>query len=83
MEIGQLYQFILLIVVSAMLLGVGIVALDKFGGSGGIGATASEAINDSRDALTPIATTWIPLIVTIGCLAIVLTLVIKSFGQQR
>ena len=83
MKIGQLYQFILLIVVSGMLLGVGIVALDKFGGSGGIGSTASQAINDTRDALTPIATTWIPLIVTIASLAIVLGLVIKSFGGQR
>lgn len=80
MEFNQLYSFVLMIVLVGMLLGVGIVVLDNFASSTGVTATAGTAINDTRDALTPIATTWLPLIVTVAVLAIILTLVIRSFG---
>lgn len=82
MEVGGLYQFVLLIVLVGMLLGVGVVILDNFAASTGITVKAGTAINATRDALTPIATTWLPLIVTVAVLAIVLTLVIKSFGGE-
>ena len=82
MEIGALYNFILLIVLCGMILGVGIIVLDKFSTSAGISATASTAVNNTRTSLTPIASTWMPLIVTVAVLSIVLTLVIRSFGQQ-
>ena len=80
MEIGQLYQLVLLLVMVGMILGVGVLVLDKFGSTAGIGSTASDAINDTRDAITPIASTWLPLIVTVAVLAIILTLVIRSFS---
>ena len=83
MEIGQLYQLVLLLVLVGMILGVGVLVLDKFGASSGVGATASSTINSTRDAMTPIATTWLPLIITIAVLAIILTLVIRSFAQGR
>ena len=82
MEIGSLYSFVLLIVLIGMLLGVGILVLDNFSASTGVTAKAATAINATRDALTPIATTWLPLIVTVAVLAIILTLVIKSFGAD-
>lgn len=40
-------------------------------------ATAATSVND---AITPIASTWLPLVVTVVILAIILTLVISSFG---
>ena len=83
MEIGDLYQLVLMLVLIGMILGVGILVLDKFGGSSGVGADASAAINQTADALTPIASTWLSLIVTIAVLAIILTLVIKSFRGGR
>ena len=83
MEIGDLYQFVLLIVLVGMILGVGILVLDKFAESSGITTTAETAINATRDALSPIATTWMSLIVTVAVLAIILTLVIRSFAMQR
>lgn len=83
MEVGQLYQLVLLLVLIGMILGVGVLVLDKFGTSSGVSSTASTAINNTRDAITPIASTWLPLIVTVAVLAIILTLVIRSFGQQR
>ena len=80
MEVGDLYQFILLIVLVGMILGVGLITLSEFESSANIGGEASAALNASVDALVPIATTWLPLIVTIAVLAIILGLVINSFG---
>ena len=83
MEVGDLYQFVLLIVLVGMILGVGILVLDKFSESSGITNTAGTAINATRDSLSPIATTWMSLIVTVAVLAIILTLVIRSFAMRR
>lgn len=83
MEIGQLYQFVLLVVLVGMILGVGVLVLDQFSTTTGLTASAVTAINASRNALMPISTTWLPLIVTIAVLAIILTLVIRSFATTR
>lgn len=80
MEVAGLYQFVLLLVLVGMILGVGILVLDKFAQTSGVTATAALALNNTRDAMTPIASTWLPLIVTVAALAIVLTLVIRSFS---
>lgn len=82
MEVGQLYQLVLLLVLIGMILGVGVLVLDKFAQTSGVTATAALAINNTRDAITPIASTWLPLIVTVAVLAIILTLVIRSFAGQ-
>ena len=83
MEIGELYQFVLLVVLVGMILGVGILVLYSFGGSSGVSQAASAAINNTGAALAPIASTWLPLIVTVGVLSIILTLVIRSFAGAR
>jgi len=83
MEVNELYQFVLLLVMIGMILGVGVIVLDSFAKTDGITSTAGSAINSSRDALTPIASTWLPLIVTIVVLSIILTLVIRSFVIRR
>lgn len=82
MEVGQLYQLVLLLVLIGMILGVGVLVLDKFAQTSGVTTTAAAAINNTRDAITPIASTWLPLIVTVAVLAIILTLVIRSFAGQ-
>lgn len=83
MEINQLYQFVLLLVLVGMIIGVGVLTLDKFQNTAGLSADAVTAINDSKQAIAGISTTWLPLIVTIGALAIVITLVISSFSGAR
>lgn len=80
-EIGALYQLVLLLVLVGMILGVGVLVLDKFAQTSGVTATAATAINNTRDAITPIASTWLPLVVTVAVLAIILTLVIRSFAM--
>ena len=83
MEVGQLYQFVLVLVLVGMILGIGILVLDKFSASAGITPAAQGALNDSRDAISGIASDWLPLIVIVGCLAVILFLVIRSFSGAR
>jgi hypothetical protein len=45
--------------------------------------TATTAMDNAISGVTPITTTWISLIVTILALAIILGMVIKSFGANR
>lgn len=44
---------------------------------------ATEGIDDVVDATSTIPATWLPLIITVLILAIILTLVIRSFGGKR
>lgn len=44
---------------------------------------ATTVAEDVRDATSPIGTTWMTLIVTVLVLAIILTLVIRSFAFNR
>jgi len=83
MDIRDLYGFVLLLVLVGMILGVGVLVLDNFALSSGVTSTAQTAINNTRDAITPIASTWLPLIVTVAVLAIILVLVIRSFSAGR
>jgi len=88
MEIGELYQFVLLLVMIGLILGVGILVLDKFTATLvadlPVNVTTSnsiEAINGTVNALSPIATSWLPLVVTIVVLVIIVGLVIRGFGS--
>lgn len=80
MSVGELYPFVLVIILVGMLVGVGILALDSFASSTGVTATAATAINATRAAISTIGTTWMSLIVTIGVLSIVIALVVRGFG---
>ena len=82
MEIGDLYQLVLVLVLVGLILGIGVLVLGKFGTTSGITADASTAVNDTIDALTPIASDWLPLIVTVAVLAIILALVLRSFAVR-
>jgi hypothetical protein len=83
MDISDLYNFVLLLVLVGLIVGVGVLVLDKFGATSGVTDDAETAINDSRDAIGGIATDWMALIVTIGVLAIILGLVLRSFTGTR
>ena len=84
MDVGDLYNFVLLVVLIGMLLGIGLIVLGNFGSATGVvGTTAQASIHSTIAALAPIASTWMPLIVTVAVLAIVLKLVIGSFGAGQ
>lgn len=80
MDVSGLYSFVLLLVLVGMVLGVGILVLDKFMGTTGLSQTAVDAINSTIQSIADIPTTWLGLIVTIVVIAIVLGIVLKSFS---
>jgi len=84
MEIGQLYQYILLLVLIGLISGVGIVCLATFGNTSVVlgSTTASAAINASIAAISSIPTTWLGLITVIVVMSIIIVLVIRSFGSM-
>jgi len=49
----------------------------------GADTTAATSTINVVSAITPIASTWLPLLVTIAILSIILTLVISSFAMKR
>jgi len=79
MNLGETYQAVLMLVLIGMIIGVGVLSLDRFGSSGGVDNAASGAINASRDAIGGFASNWMELIVTMIALAIILTLVVTAF----
>lgn len=79
MEVAGLYQFALLLVLTGFIVGVGVLALDKFSQTSGITTAANTSITASRDAIGGIASNWMSLIVTIGVLAIIISLIIGGF----
>lgn len=83
MQIQDLYGFVLVLVMIGMVLGVGVIVLDNFAATSGISTTAATAINNTRDAITPIASTWLPLIVTVAVLALILAFIVRSFVMKR
>ena len=84
MEISGLYQFVLALVLIGLVVGVGLVVLSQFKSSLTASSYEANATQDAIEALATIPTTWLGLIVTIVVVAIILTLVIRSFsGGQR
>jgi len=81
-ELQNLYGFVLMLVMIGLIIGVGVLILDKFAATSNLSNATIEALNDTRDAITPIASTWLTLIVTIVVLAIILTIVIRSFAVK-
>lgn len=85
MQIGEVYMFVLLMVLTVIIVGVGILVLQQLGSSSGVTGIAKAAIDNGTKALAPITATWMPLWVTIGSIAVVLTLVLGAFliGRGR
>ena len=80
MELGQLYQFVLMLVLVGMVIGVGVIALDNFAGVSGLSTGAKAAIGNVSAAISSIATSWLGLIVIIVILAIIVVIMVRSFG---
>jgi len=83
MEVNELYQFVLLLVMIGLIIGVGVLVLDKFKDANSTSVQANTTLDSVVSAITPIASTWLPLVVTIVILSIILTLVIRSFVINR
>ena len=80
MELQNLYPLVLTIVLIGMILGVGILVLDKFKAANTTSTAANTSLTGTVAAMAPIASTWLPLVITVAVLAIILVLVIRSFA---
>ena len=81
MNVGELYGFVLIIVLVAVLVGVGVLILDKMAATTGITTAAGTSLNSGRDALTTINTQWLSIVVLIGIAAIIIRLLVGSFSM--
>jgi len=93
LELNALYGFVLMIVLVGMILGVGLITLDRLQQNSAVGLTnttafagvggVSAAIGSTITSVAGISTTWLSLIITIAVLAIIMTLVVRSFAGRR
>lgn len=82
MGIADLYQYVLLFVLIGMVLGIGILVLDKFMATTGMTTSSIDAINGTIQALKPVSTDWLPIIITVAVLSVILTLIVGAFVSR-
>ena len=80
MEIGNLYTIILTLVLVGMILGVGLLVLDKFQSTTGLSTNAVTALNNTQNAIAEIPNNWLIVVVVVAVGAIVIGLLVKSFA---
>jgi len=84
MNLGDLYGTALTLVLVGIVFGAGILVLQNFQDATGISGTAAQtAINATQASVSSLATTWLPVIVVIVAAAIILGMVLRSFGGRR
>jgi type II secretory pathway component PulF len=81
MSIGDMYPAVLTIVLVGIVLGVGLYVLSTFSTQIASDATAQGAVNTTISGLATFAD-WIAIIVVVIAAAIVLGVVLSSFGQR-
>ncbi len=81
MDVGDLYNFGLLLVLLGIALGIGILVLDKMSAASGVTEGSQTAINASRDEISTIATSWLGIVVIVVVAAIILGVVVKNLGN--
>ncbi len=81
MGLTDLYQYVWIIVLIGVVVAVGIVILDKMKESSGLGNTSQNALNSTISALADIPEVWLGIIVVIVVMAIVISLLFRSFFQ--
>ena len=86
-ELSNLYSIILLLVLVAVLMGIGMTILAKLNASTGVTDSAHRAIGNVISSLGDFASTWFGIIILVIAAGIILTLLIGSFmgmgGQGR
>jgi len=81
MNLADLYPAVLLLVLIGILLGVGLTVLAQLGNSAGISTAANTSIQNTITAIGNFPT-WFTIIVVILAAAVIIGVVMKSFGGQ-
>ena len=80
MALQDLYGVILVLILVAVLLGLGITILAKVESSTGITGTASTALNSSITAIAEIPNTWLGIIIIVVVAVILIGLLVRNLG---
>lgn len=83
MQVGDIYNLVLVVGLTGVLTGVVLTVLGNLSGATGITGDASTGINATITAINAIPQTWLGLIITISVLAVILGLVLRSFGVGK
>ena len=81
-NIGALFPTVLSLVLVGILLGAGLMILGEFQGAMDTGSTEANATGDAIDAVSDIATTWLPLLVVVIVAGLVIYVLLRSFGGK-
>ena len=81
-QVGQIWSIALAITLTGIIVGVGVLLLDKFATTSGVTVTAATAINNSRAAVATISDSWMSLIVLVAVIGIILAIVLASFAGK-
>jgi len=82
-QIGNVPQYVIAFVLIGLIVAVGVVVLDKFMGVSGLATGSVNAINATINAITPITTDWLPILVIVAIVGVVLALILGAFAFYR
>lgn len=82
-QVSNVPAYVISFVLIGLIVAVSVVVLDKFAGVSGLGTTAQTAINNTRDAITPVTTDWLPIIVIVAIVGVLLALILGAFSFYR
>lgn len=83
MRVDDLYNFVLVLGLTGIVIGVVLTILGKLGSTSGLTTDATEGINNVTAAIKTLPVDWMTIIVTIGALAVILGLVVAAFFMFR
>lgn len=81
MGVEGLYSFVLVVTLTGMITGIGVLLFDKVQTNAAATATSNTTFAAVQSAVGGVATSWLSLVVTIAVLSIVLGLVIAGFSS--
>jgi type II secretory pathway component PulF len=82
-NIGSLYPTILALVLIGMLLGAGLLILDKFKDSMTASSSAQNATVSTITSLATIPTTWLPVLVVVIVAGLIISYLVGAFGGKQ
>jgi len=82
-NIGALYPTILALVLIGMIVGAGLLVLDKFSGAMTAGSYAQNGTNKAITALYEIPNTWLAVIIVVIVAGLVISILVGAFGGKQ
>jgi len=82
-NIQSLFPTVMALILVGVLMGAGLMILEKFSISMGGASAAQNATNNTIAAIGDLASTWLPIIVVVIAAGIVLAVLLGAFGGGK